>query len=244
MLEVDELGREGVVEPTSFTLHRGEIVGIAGLVGAGRTELVRLIFGADHPDSGSVTVDGQRLAPGQPQAAIRAGVGFVTEDRKGQGLVPQRSVADNIALPILQRLRRGRVLVNHRRKHALAHDIAKDLQLRPLRTDVPVNTLSGGNQQKVVIGRWLANECKVFIFDEPTRGIDVGAKGEIHRLMAQLVSDGAGIVMVSSELDEVLKLADRVLVMRDGRVILDAPRGELTEERVGEAMIGTSSAAA
>lgn len=238
MLRVENLARHGVVGPISFSVHAGEIVGMAGLVGSGRTELVRLIFGADRRETGAVFVEGQRVEPDSPGAAIRAGIGLLPEDRKDQGLVLGMTVTSNVTLPVLRRVQQYGFLLNQGVRQRIAADLADRVHLRPPRVGMVVSKLSGGNQQKVVIAKWLATKCKVFIFDEPTRGIDVGAKAEIYRLMEDLTSRGAAILMISSELPEVLRMSDRILVMRQGRIVLDVPRSEATEDNLGQALTG------
>ena len=222
-LEVSGLRRGKAVQGISFQVHRGEIVALTGLVGAGRTETVRLVFGADPRDAGEIRLDGQVLDIRSPRDAIEAGMGLLTEDRKLQGLVLRHSVRENFSLPNLRRwCRRG--FVQHRRERAeLDHYIAA-LRIRLSNPEERVGNLSGGNQQKVVLAKWLARDCEVLIFDEPTRGIDVGAKYEIYLLMNELVAAGKSILMISSELPEVLGMADRILVLHEGRIT-----GEITD---------------
>ena len=218
----------GPVRDVSFTLHRGEILGVSGLVGAGRTELMRLIAGADRPVAGRVEIDGRAVAQGRPRAAIRAGLGYLPEERHRDGIVRGRSVASNLALPSMARFApRGIVRAGVVRETAVR--ILSGLKLRPLDVDRAIGTFSGGNQQKAIVGRWLAAEARVLLFDEPTRGVDVGAKAEIHALIEGLAEEGRAIVVVSSEMPELIRLADRVLVMRDGRIAAELARGEITE---------------
>jgi ABC-type sugar transport system ATPase subunit len=198
-------------------------VALTGLVGAGRTETARLIFGADRRDSGTVAVDGRTLRLRQPRDAIRAGICLLTEDRKAQGLILSHSVQENFGLPNLRRFSRAGV-INLRRERNEFDRYVKQLQIRIAGRRQPAATLSGGNQQKVVLAKWLASRADVILFDEPTRGIDVGAKYEIYLLMNELAAAGKAIVMISSELPEVLGMADRVLVMHAGRVT-----GEITD---------------
>ncbi|MGE3309222.1 MAG: sugar ABC transporter ATP-binding protein, partial [Limisphaerales bacterium] len=216
-LKVTGLRRGDVVRDVSFEVRRGEILALTGLVGAGRTETLRLIFGADPRDAGEIRLDGRRLDVPSPAQAIAAGIGFLTEDRKHQGLVLRHSVADNFALPNLDWLARGGFVRRSLVRMTLSRHVAS-LKIRSSGPDQRAGTLSGGNQQKVVLAKWLARDCEVLLFDEPTRGIDVGGKFEIYQLMNELVAQGKCIVMVSSELPEVLGMADRILVMRQGRV--------------------------
>ncbi len=217
VLAVHRLTREGVFFDISFDVRAGEIVALAGLVGAGRSEVARAIFGIDRADAGHVEVSGRRLAAGRPLAAMRAGIGFVPEDRRQQGLVMDLSIARNTALTRMRALSRGG-LISSGAENGLAREWAARLQLKFHRLEDSVGTLSGGNQQKVVLGKWLATDPKVLIVDEPTRGIDVGTKAEVHRLMSELAGQGVAVLMISSELPEVLGMADRVLVMHEGRL--------------------------
>lgn len=233
-LEVAHLSRPPAVRDVSFAVRCGEILAITGLVGAGRTETVRLIFGADPRDSGEIRLDGKLLAISSPRDAIAAGIGLLTEDRKLQGLVLGHSVRENFALPNLGRLSRRGFVDLAREREAVGRSVDQ-LHIKVASQEQAVGTLSGGNQQKVVLAKWLARNCEVLIFDEPTRGIDVGAKYEIYLLMNGLVVAGKSIIMISSELPEVLGMADRILVMHDGRVtgeITDVPRA--SQEQVME----------
>src|SRR3954453_5524548 len=243
VLKVDRLTREGVFFDVSFEVRAGEIVALAGLVGAGRSEVARAIFGVDKPDAGHVEVGGKRLAPGRPLAAMRAGVGFVPEDRRQQGLVMDLSIRRNATMTRLKALSRLGLL-SGASERSLAAEWAKRLELKYHRLDDPVGFLSGGNQQKVVLAKWLATEPKVLIVDEPTRGIDVGTKAEVHRLLSELAGRGVAVLMISSELPEVLGMADRVLVMHEGRLTGELSRAEADEERVMRAATGQLSEAA
>jgi len=231
ILEVERLTRVGAFSDVSFTVRAGEIVGLAGLVGAGRSEVARAIFGVDQYDSGTVKVGGRRLRGGDPAAAMLAGLAFVPEDRRKQGLVIGWGVARNIALAI-QRQLSSFGFITGRKENAAARIWASRLEVKAAALDTEVGTLSGGNQQKVVLAKWLATEPRVLIVDEPTRGIDVGTKSEVHRLLSDLAGRGMAILMISSELPEVLGMADRVLVMREGRLTADIPRAEATPETV------------
>jgi rhamnose transport system ATP-binding protein len=238
-LSVRGLTRDGVFKNISFDVHAGEIVALAGLVGAGRSEVARAIFGIDPVDAGEVKIAGKTLQLGRPQAAVRAGLALVPEDRRAQGLALELSIARNASLTVLGRLvKHG--LISARSETNLASDWGKRLRLKASDLDAPVGTLSGGNQQKVVLGKWLATGPKVLIIDEPTRGIDVGAKAEVYKTLADLVREGMAVLMISSELPEVLGMADRILVMHEGRISADIPRADANEERVMSAALGAS----
>ena len=241
LLRVERLTREGVFTDISFEVRAGEIVALAGLVGAGRSEVARAIFGVDDADAGRVEVAGREIPAGRPTAAMAAGLAFVPEDRRQQGLVMELSIKRNATLTGLRRLTRWG-LIGTRAEHALAQTWAKRLQLKFHSLDDTVGTLSGGNQQKVVLAKWLSTEPKVLIVDEPTRGIDVGTKSEVHRLLSDLAGTGLAILMISSELPEVLGMADRVLVMHEGRITAELRRDEADEERVMRAATGQVAA--
>jgi len=212
-------------------VHAGEIVGISGLVGAGRTELVRAIAGADPYDSGTVTVRGRKLGKGSVAGAIRAGIGHVPEDRKGQGLVLGASVNDNLGYATLASSARGG-LVDFAGQKQRAEQVAARLRIRMHDIEQPIGSLSGGNQQKAVFGRWILAGSSVLLLDEPTRGVDVGAKVEIYELVNAITAAGGAVVMVSSELPEVLGMSDRILVMRDGRIAGELDGADATEDAV------------
>ena len=231
VLDVSGLSRRGVFRDVDLQVRAGEIVGLAGLVGAGRTEVARAIFGIDPYDSGSVTLSGARLKPGNPQAAIDAGIGFVPEDRRKQGLVMDLSVGRNLTLTLRNSLSRAGIIDTAAERRA-ADTWSQRLQVKTGSAEFAVSTLSGGNQQKVVLAKWLATEPRLLIVDEPTRGIDVGTKAEVHRLISDLAARGIAILMISSELPEVLGMADRVVVMREGRVTARLDRADATPENV------------
>lgn len=231
LLRVRGLTRRGAFTDVSFEVRAGEVVGLAGLVGAGRTELVRALFGADRPDAGSLEVDGRSLRPGDVRAARAAGLGLVPEDRKASGLVLGMSVAENLALATLRSSTRAGI-VDDDAVHEQARRMSDRLRIRTPSMDTPVRALSGGNQQKVVIGRWLLAEARLLILDEPTRGIDVGAKAEIYDLVNAVTRAGAAVLMVSSDLPEVLAMSDRVLVMAAGRITGQLPAHEATQDAV------------
>lgn len=236
-LSVRRLTREGVFRDVSFDVRRGEIVALAGLVGAGRSEVVQAVFGVDRADAGEVHVDGKRLPTNSPTSAMDAGVALVPEDRRQRGLVMEMSIERNIALTGLDKLGKGG-LVSRALEQGRAADWAVKLQLKYNKLSDSVGVLSGGNQQKVVLAKWLATEPSVLIVDEPTRGIDVGTKAEVHRLLSSLAAEGLAVLMVSSDLPEVLGMADRVLVMHEGRLVAEIPRSEATEESVMAAATG------
>jgi rhamnose transport system ATP-binding protein len=237
VLEVEGLSCRGVFDDVSFSVRRGEIVALAGLVGAGRSEVARAIFGIDRRDAGSVKVNGRTLDAASPRAAMSAGIAFVPEDRRQQGLVMDLSIDHNVALASLARLRKHG-LIRRASERDLATKWSAKLQLKFARIKNPVATLSGGNQQKVVLAKWLARHPTMLIIDEPTRGIDIGTKAEVHHLLDQLVSDGVAVLMISSELPEVLGMADRVLVLREGRLVAELARSEADEASIMRAATG------
>ncbi|WP_028815496.1 sugar ABC transporter ATP-binding protein [Streptomyces flavidovirens] len=243
LLSVRGLTRGGVFHDVSFDVRAGEVVGLAGLVGAGRTEVVRAVFGADPYDAGSVAVRGERLGKGDVNAAMGAGIGLVPEDRKGQGLVLDASVQDNLGLVTLRSATRGG-LVDLKGQRAAAARIAEQLGVRMAGLGQHVRTLSGGNQQKVVIGKWLLAGALVLILDEPTRGIDVGAKVEIYQLINELTASGHAVLMISSDLPEVLGMSDRVLVMAQGRIAGELPAHEATQDAVMALAVSAPAAGA
>jgi rhamnose transport system ATP-binding protein len=236
VLRVRGLRRAGVFRDITFDVRRGEIVALAGLVGAGRTEVARAIFGIDPFNDGEVAIDGQPLPSPSPTAAMLAGVALVPEDRQQQGLVMELSAKRNATLTLLRQLHRFGLMLPSREK-LLAQEWTDRLQFRG-HLDEPVRVLSGGNQQKVVLAKWLATQPKLLIVDEPTRGIDVGAKAEVHRTLSQLAKTGMGILMISSEMPEVLGMADRVLVMHEGRLTGEFSRAEADEEKIMTAAAG------
>ncbi len=231
VLVVDGLSQKGVFHDISFTVKAGEIVGLAGLVGAGRSEVARAVFGVDTYETGSVTLNGKTLPKNRPAAAMAAGIALVPEDRRKQGLVLDQSVTRNITLAIRGRLAKWGLIWGGL-ENAASEIWSSRLEVKTAALDADTGTLSGGNQQKVVLGKWLATHPKLLIVDEPTRGIDVGTKSEVHRLMSQLAQEGIAILMISSELPEVLGMADRVLVMREGRLTGEFAREDATPENV------------
>jgi rhamnose transport system ATP-binding protein len=236
-LEVKGLTRRGVFGDVSFQVRRGEILGLAGLVGAGRSEVARVLFGIDHADIGEVFVAGKRVDIKSPQDAMRLGIVYVPEDRHDQGLVLDFSIAENVSLPIVQRLSRF-LVVDRRQERQIAADYSRQLQVRSTGVDQEASGLSGGNQQKVVIAKWLATKPTILLLDEPTQGVDIGAKAEVHRIISQLATQGMAIVLISSELPEVLGMADRVVVLNEGRVSAVFGRDDATQERIMAAATG------
>jgi ribose transport system ATP-binding protein len=231
ILAVEDLSRGNHVRDVSFTLRKGEVLGIAGLVGSGRTELVKLLSGVDRPTAGKITLKGQLRNFANPRAAIAAGIALLPEDRKKEGIIPLRSVAVNAAIPSYHRLTRGGV-IRHGQLKREVDEIAKSVNLRPHDIERAIRLFSGGNQQKAILCRWLMAGSDILVFDEPTRGIDVGAKGEIYKLIESLAAAGRSIIVVSSELPEVLRLSDNVIVMRSGAMAGYLTRQELNEEAI------------
>ena len=228
----------------SFSVRRGEIVGMAGLVGSGRTEILRALFGVEPPVAGEIRVHGKPLSPQHPREAADAGLALVPEDRKALGVFLPESVAWNVSLAGLQRHAPGGVFLNQAAAKQDAESVSAQLRIKAASLDTAVGTLSGGNQQKVALGKWLALKPDVLLLDEPTRGVDVGAKREIYQIMEQLASDGAAILFVSSEMEEVLSMSDRALVMHEGRITGELKRDQLSEEAVMRLATGTETRAA
>lgn len=231
VLEINNLQPEGRFDPISFTLRKGEILGVAGLMGAGRTEIMRTIFGIDRKQQGTLTLNGKTLSVKKPEDAINAGIGFITEDRKEEGLILDDSIASNIALPSLDALTSSHVL-NSEKLTAFADKLSRRLGVKTQSLTNPASSLSGGNQQKVVIAKWIGLSPQIIIMDEPTRGIDIGAKRDIYDLMNELTAQGVSIIMVSSELPEIMGMSDRVMVIHEGSIggILD--RADATAESI------------
>lgn len=231
LLAAEGLGRKGGVEPFDLAVHAGEVVGLAGLLGSGRTELARLLFGADHADSGSVQVDGDTTSLRTPRAGLDHKIAFLSENRKSEGLVEELTVRENIVLA-LQASRGWARPLSRRRQDEIAEKYIKALDIRPANPEALVGNLSGGNQQKVLLARWLITEPRLLILDEPTRGIDIGAKTEIQRLVTQLSGDGMAVVYISAELEEVLRLSHRVVVLRDRKVVAVRDNQALTADDI------------
>ncbi len=237
VMRVEGFSREGVFSDISFSVRRGEILGFAGLMGAGRSEVARAVFGIDPRDSGEVDIEGRRVVIVSPIDAIRAGLGLVPEDRKLQALILGMAVRENITLPHLRDFTRARI-VSKSRERKNASQYVQELDIRTPSVEQKVANLSGGNQQKVVIAKWLGVKPKVLILDEPTRGIDVGAKAAIHALMCRLAASGVGIVMISSELPEIMAMSDRIIVLHEGRITARLDREEATQDRIMMAATG------
>lgn len=231
VLDVEDLGLAGVFQEVSFQVRAGEIVGLAGLVGSGRSEILETVYGARKATSGSVRIGGRTMRRGSVATAVAAGMGLSPEERKSQGLVLDESIAMNVTLSSMGRFARGGFL-DFRREKAVAREQIEALELRPADPDRPAATLSGGNQQKILLARWLVHGTRVLLLDEPTRGVDVGARSEIYALIRRLAAAGNAIVIVSSEIEEVLGLADTVLVVADGRVLTTLPASEIDEHGV------------
>jgi rhamnose transport system ATP-binding protein len=243
VLAVERLTREGVFVDVSFAVRAGEIVALAGLVGAGRSEVARGIFGIDRYDGGRVIIAGRPLRRASPTRAMEAGIAFVPEDRRQQGLVMEMSIMRNIALASLRRLRRAG-FIRSASERRFARDWAARLQVKYGRLSNPMTTLSGGNQQKVVLAKWLGRRPSLLIVDEPTRGIDIGTKAEVHRLLEELAGEGVALLVISSELPEVLRLANRILVMREGRLVAEFAHADASEEAIVAAATGQLAQAA
>ena len=233
LLRVRGLTRKGVFERIEFDLHAGEVLGLGGLVGAGRSEVARCLFGVDRYDVGEVHVEGRRLPVGSVEASIEAGLALVPEDRQAEGLVLPFSIRHNVSLAVLRRLCRRLRIVASREKQVVGEQL-QDLAVKHAGMDAAASTLSGGNQQKLVLGKWLATQPRVLVLDEPTRGVDVGAKQQFHQLIRQLASRGMAVLLISSDLPELLSLSDRVLVMREGRLVGELAQGQATQARVLE----------
>lgn len=238
VLRVTGLSSPGVRD-ASLTVRAGEIVGIAGLVGSGRTELAQLIFGLTRPTTGQQELGGERYQPRSAADALARGVAYVSEDRRGQSLVEDFSILENATLPAIQRTTRFGLVIRRLQMRLVSQNLA-DMRLRFSDYDQPVSTLSGGNQQKVVLAKWLATSPRLLILDEPTQGVDVQAKAEVHRIISQLAAKGLAILLISSDLPEVLGMSDRVLVMREGQLVAEFPRSEASQERVGLAVLGVA----
>jgi ribose transport system ATP-binding protein len=240
MLRAEGLTRKGVMENISFSVREGEVLGFAGLVGAGRTETMRALTGVDPLDAGKVFVEGREIHIKIPQDSINAGIAFLTEDRKGQGLILIQDVEFNSTLVNLKQYVSG-FLLNLRKCRNDAESMVNELRTRTPSVNQLVGNLSGGNQQKVVISKWLLTKSKIFIFDEPTRGIDVGAKVEVYNLINNLTSQGAAVVMISSEMDECMGMADRIIVMYEGRISAELSGPDITQENIMYAASGLPS---
>ena len=231
VLKVEHLNAGKMVRDVSFELHKGEILGFSGLMGAGRTETARALFGADPKDSGDIYVNGQKVEIKNPMDAVKCGIGYLSEDRKRFGIVVQKSVAENTTMAALDDYVSG-LFINKKKENEVSQKYIEQLKTKTPNTEQLVVNLSGGNQQKVVIAKWLARNCDILIFDEPTRGIDVGAKSEIYHLMNELVAEGKSIIMISSEMTEILRMSDRVIVMCEGKKTGEIGIAEATQESI------------
>lgn len=230
ILEVENLSKRGNFKDISFELKKGEVLGITGLVGSGRTELAQAIFGVNRPDSGSIKLYGKEINVDSSHSAVQHGISYIPEARQTQGLILQHSVINNISLPSIKNMLNQLKLIDRKKEVDLANDYVKTLDVRPALPELPASNLSGGNQQKVVIAKWLATNPKLIIFDEPTNGIDIGAKTEIHKLIRKLADDGIGVIVISSELPEVLAVSDRIIVMKHGRIAHELDVENATQE--------------
>ncbi len=237
VLKVENIAREGLFKDVSFDVHKGEILGVAGLMGAGRTEIMEAVFGSRKKSEGQVLLNGEPLEIKHPQDAIQAGIGFITEDRKDEGLVLDLSIRENIALTNLKAISRNGWISSSKENQLIDHLIDK-LQVRTTGREQEVRSLSGGNQQKVVVAKWLGIQPKVLILDEPTRGVDIGAKKEIYHIMNELTEQGVAIIMVSSELPEVLGISDRIMVIHEGKVANTLHSKEADQEKIMQAATG------
>ena len=231
VLEVKNLNAGKMVQDVSFKLHKGEILGFSGLMGAGRTETARALFGADPVDCGEIYINGEKVTINSPRDAVRCGIGYLSEDRKRYGCVVQKTVAENTTMATMKNFMNG-LLINKKKEAEVAQQYVEALATKTPSVEQLVVNLSGGNQQKVVIAKWLTRDCEILIFDEPTRGIDVGAKSEIYTLMNELVAQGKSIIMISSEMTEVLRMSDRIIVMCEGRKTGEIDISEATQENI------------
>jgi ABC-type sugar transport system ATPase subunit len=242
VLEVRGLSRRGAFQDVDLTVRKGEIVALAGLVGSGRTEVARALFGLDRADRGQILVNGEPVKVRSPRDGVSSAIAYVPEDRKQHGIVPALTIKENISLAMLTRIAKGG-WIDGRAEKKLASDYVDRLGVSPARPERRADTLSGGNQQKVVLGKWLAIDPQVLILDEPTRGVDVGAKADIHHIIGELAGRGVGILMISSELPEVLAVSDRVYVLHEGRIGAELSRAEATERAIMQAATGEADAA-
>ena len=235
LLEVRDLQRGQKLRGVSLAVRRGEVVGLAGLLGSGRTETARAIFGADRVDAGTIAVDGRPFAPTSPQDAIDARIAFVSEDRKAEGIIPELSVRENLTLAALPTLTRAGIVDRARQRELVDTFIAR-FGIKCSSPEQRIRELSGGNQQKVLLARWLCTKPELFIVDEPTRGIDIGARGEIQALVNELAAEGLGVLMISSDLEELVEGSSRVVVLRDGRTVVELPHAALSQDAIIHAM--------
>ncbi|MCR5107101.1 MAG: sugar ABC transporter ATP-binding protein, partial [Lachnospiraceae bacterium] len=231
VLKVEHLNAGRMVKDVSFELRKGEILGFSGLMGAGRTETARALFGADPKTSGDIYVNGQKVTINSPQDAVRHGIGYLSEDRKRYGIVVQKTITENSTLASMEDYMKG-IFIDKNKEREVTKKYIDELKTKTPSPDQLVVNLSGGNQQKVVIAKWLVKNCDILIFDEPTRGIDVGAKNEIYKLMNRLASEGKSIIMISSEMTEILRMSDRIVVMCEGEKTGEIDIAEATQEQI------------
>jgi ribose transport system ATP-binding protein len=231
VLKVEHLNAGRMVQDVSFELRKGEILGFAGLVGAGRTETARALFGADPKQGGDIYINGQKVEIHSPKDAVKAGISYLSEDRKRFGVVLKKSITENSTLATLQEYTKG-AFIDKAKEKKITQKYVDALRTKTPGIDQLVMNLSGGNQQKVVIAKWLVNDSQIMIFDEPTRGIDVGAKSEIYHLMNELAAEGKSIIMISSEMTEILRMSDRIVVMCEGRKTAEIDIAEATQEKI------------
>jgi ABC-type sugar transport system ATPase subunit len=241
VLTVTSISRAGQFEDVSLDVRENEIVGLAGLVGSGRTEVARAIFGLDPIDSGQIELGGRAVSVRSPRQAMAAGIALVPEDRKAQGIIPALSVRENFTLPVIARITDA-LLIFGKRERAIVRELADRLKVNPPQIERPLNAFSGGNQQKVVLGKWLLSKPKLLILDEPTRGVDVGAKADIHEIIGEFARSGGGVLMISSELPELLAVCDRIFVLHEGNLVAEISRGDADEESVMRAATGQVAA--
>ncbi|MCY3022199.1 MAG: ATP-binding cassette domain-containing protein [Planctomycetota bacterium] len=237
VLEVRDLSGPPAIKNVSFKVRKGEIVGLAGLIGAGRTELAKLLMGAERKTAGTIVLNGREVRIGHPADAVRAGIGYASEDRKQLGLVLPMTVRENTTLAVHGKILNRAGLISAGKENEITDRYIEQLRIKVSSREQVTRNLSGGNQQKVVLAKWLAILPRVLILDEPTRGIDVGAKAEVHKIIADLADEGVSILVISSELPEILNISDRILVMHEGRLTGDMPREEASEERVMKAAV-------
>lgn len=234
LLELKGYSKNSSFEDVDFTLYRGEVVGLTGLVGAGRSELFQSVFGITRPDAGELYLDGERAVIGSPQSAIRKGLAYLPENRMTQGIIVKQSVRANLSAAVLEKISGKLGLLDRKKEEALVAENMEKLDIRPRLPEMDIENLSGGNAQKVVVGKWLSTDPKIFIVDEPTAGVDIGAKAEIHRLLRDLARKGMGVIVISSELPEILKVSDRIVIMKKGKIVGEMESGEATQEKILE----------
>jgi ribose transport system ATP-binding protein len=235
LLRTEHVARGTKLQDVTLEVRRGEILGLAGLLGSGRTETARVVFGAEPSEGGAVWMNGERVNPRSPDDAIRAGIGFVSEDRKAEGIIPELSIRENLTLAALPTLTRFGV-VSRARQREIVERFMRRLGIKATSADQRIRELSGGNQQKVLLARWLCTDPKLLILDEPTRGIDIGAKGEIQHLVNELATQGLGVLMISSELEELVEGSARVVVLRDGRTVAELQGSDISQQAIIHAM--------